>query len=353
MSKFYYDNEANTVKAKRYKYNLKDNTIADNREMATATPSMIQNRLADLINNLIVVGDVEDGHTYYKTKSGSYLKVKNAGAEGSMTISGGLQEELNRPITVASIYDQRKSGNGKSYVVEGGIPLTSQRSTYSILKEHEEYSVFFDLIKNSELMSQKLSAKYTCADYNIKLFDAYNYTIYVPDNRAIKDLQAKGFLPTWADVDDLTSDDFGGDANLLKKAKKLLTDRINNFLRYHIQDNSVIIGGATNNAVKYETFKINPLNKRFFSVTVTSDDSNMTVFDQMGNARKVVKTNGLYNNQGREYWINSKTDELYNASDVVVHLINGALVYSSEMLTPWKDEINALKSESAQAKRRK
>lgn len=353
LYKFYYDNEANTVKAKRYKYNLKDNTIADDREMATATPSMIQNRLADLINNLIVVGDVEDGHTYYKTKSGSFLKVKNAGAEGSMTISGGLQEELNRPITVASIYDQRKSGNGKSYVVEGGIPLTSQRSTYSILKEHEEYSVFFDLIKNSELMSQKLSAKYTCADYNIKLFDAYNYTIYVPDNRAIKDLQAKGFLPTWADVDDLTSDDFGGDANLLKKAKKLLTDRINNFLRYHIQDNSVIIGGATNNAVKYETFKINPLNKRFFSVTVTSDDSNMTVYDQMGNARKVVKTNGLYNNQGREYWINSKTDELYNASDVVVHLINGALVYSSEMLTPWKDEINALKSESAQAKRRK
>ena len=350
LYQFYYDDEAGTVKAKRYRYDLENNTIADGRELSAATPAMIQNRLSDLLNTLIVVGDVEDGHTYYKTKAGGYLKVAHAGVEGSMTVDGGLQEEYNRPITISSIYDQRKSGNGKVYVVNDNVPLTSKRSAYSILKAHDEYSAFFDLIRNSDLMTQKLSAKYTCNDYNVKLFDAYNYTIYVPTNEAIAELQNKGYLPTWDDVDNLTADDFGGDANLLKQAKKLLTDRITNFLRYHIQDNSVIIGGTPNNDVKYETFKINPANKRFFSVEVTSNDSQMTVVDQMGNRHSVVKTNGLYNNQGREYWIDSKSDLLYNASDVVLHQINGALLYGSEQLTSWKNEINALIS--ANAKRR-
>lgn len=347
---FYYDAEAKMVKAKRYKYDLQNNTIADSRELSAATQTMIENRLTDLLNNLIIVGNVEDGHTYYKTKSGGYIKVAHPGAEGSMTVEGGLQVEYGRPITVPTIYDQSKSGNGKVYVVENDMPMTSQRSTYGILKEHEEYSAFYDLIRNSDLMAQKMSAKYTCVDNNIKLFDAYNYTIYVPTNTAIAELQAKGYLPTWDDVDNLTADDFGGNANLLKQAKKLLTDRITNFLRYHIQDNSVIMGGTPNNNVRFETFKINPANKRFFSVEVTSDDSQMTVVDQMGNRRSVVKTNGLYNNQGREYWIDSKTDLLYNASDVVVHQINGALIYGSEELTSWKDEINALKA--ANAKRR-
>lgn len=342
LYQFYFDDEATTVKARRYRYDLATNTIADTEELSAPTSTVIQNRLTDLVNNLIVIGNIEDGHPYHKTKAGGYLKVANAGVEGLMTVSGGLQQEQQRTIAVKQIYDQTKSGNGKAYVVTDGMPLTSARSTYSILKDNEEYSAFFSLIRNSDLMTQKLSAKYTCADYNIKIFDAYNYTVYVPGNDAIQKLHDSGILPTWDDVDKLTADDFGGDATLLKKAKTLLTNRITDFLRYHIQDNSVVVGGTPNNDVKYETFKINPANKRFFSLTVNSDDNSMSVTDQLGNVRKVVMTDGLYNNQGREYWFYSRTDELYNASDVVVHLIDGPLCFGNDQLTSWKDEINAL-----------
>lgn len=342
LYQFYFDDEATTVKARRYRYDLATNTIADTKELSAPTSTVIQNRLTDLVNNLIVIGNIEDGHPYHKTKAGGYLKVANAGVEGLMTVSGGLQQEQQRTIAVKQIYDQTKSGNGKAYVVTDGMPLTSARSTYSILKDNEEYSAFFSLIRNSDLMTQKLSAKYTCADYNIKIFDAYNYTVYVPGNDAIQKLHDSGILPTWDDVDKLTADDFGGDATLLKKAKTLLTNRITDFLRYHIQDNSVVVGGTPNNDVKYETFKINPANKRFFSLTVNSDDNSMSVTDQLGNVRKVVMTDGLYNNQGREYWFYSRTDELYNASDVVVHLIDGPLCFGNDQLTSWKDEINAL-----------
>jgi hypothetical protein len=123
-------------------------------------------------------------------------------------------------------------------------------------------------------------------------------------------------------------------------------------LRYHIQDNSVFIGGQPADEVKYETSKLNPLNSRFFSLTVTADDNRMQIVDQLGNKRNVVKDRGLYNMIGREYWKQSgNNDIIYNASDVVVHQIDGPLFYDKNQLTSWKDEIEALKSSNAKRRR--
>ena len=150
-------------------------------------------------------------------------------------------------------------------------------------------------------------------------------------------------------------DDFGGDNTKFKKAKTTLATRIINFLKYHIQDNSVIIGGQNNIATKYETFTNNPANKRFYSVTVTSDDSGLTVTDQLGEVRKLIKSSGLYNIQGREYWIKNKdtdNDEIYNASDVVVHLIDGALLYNTAQKTSWKEAAGLKSGTNAKQRRR-
>ncbi len=234
------------------------------------------------------------------------------------------------------------------------MPLTSSRSTYSILKDNPEYSKFYELLIGSKLLSSRLSSRYTCADYNVNLFDAYNYTVYVPTNDVIEKLQADGYLPDWGDYDDLTADQFDGDATKLKKAQTIVSDRISNFLRYHIQDNSVLIGGEPVDEVKYETSKLNPANSRFFSLTVSADDNKMTVSDQLGNLRNVVKSNGLYNQIGREYWIQAsgQTNLIYNASDVVVHQIDGALFYDREQLTSWKDEVEALNTTNAKVRRK-
>ena len=359
LYQFYFDNDSKRVKAYRFKYDLANHTIGE--KLTDATDAQVENRLVDLINNLIVVGDVEDGKTYYKTKSGGYLKITNPGNVGMMTVAGGLQVEQGGSVTIQSITDKSKDGNGKSYIMNEAMPMTSQKSVYSILKAHPEFSKFYDLIAGSGSVSSKdalmiaKSGSNTCADMNISLFDAYNYTVYVPTNEAIEKLHAEGYLPYWTDVENLTVDDFGGNNNKFKEAKAALAARIINFLKYHIQDNSVIIGGADNASVKFETFTNNPANKRFYSIMVTSDKDRLEVTDQMGTHCSVVKTPGLYNIQGREYWIKNKdkeNDVIYNASDVVVHQIDGALIYNQkEQLNSWRELIGLTTSKS-KARRR-
>ena len=119
------------------------------------------------------------------------------------------------------------------------------------------------------------------------------------------------------------------------------------FACYHIQDNAIFIGGEPVSGGKYETSKMNTANKRFYSVTVDADDYQMTMKDQVNDSpRRVITENGLYNIMGREYWIetmgsgaNERT-EIYNASDVVVHQIDGVLLYDKSQMKPWREEIN-------------
>ena len=336
------------MKANRFRYNVETKSIVEGEELVEANNDEILDRLEDIIDNMIVVGDVEDGHTYYKTKGGSTIKVANAGIEGSMTIEGGWQivEGSNSPV-VTQIYDLSEKGNGKSYVMETEMPLSSKRSAYSILRDTPEFSKFYELLGGSSLLAEKMSGRYTCIDRNISLFDAYNYTIYVPANEAIQQLHDEGLLPTWSDYESLTAEDFGGDAAALKAAQSKVAARITDFLRYHIQDNAIFIGGEPVSGGKYETSKMNTANKRFYSVTVDADDYQMTMKDQVNDApRRVITENGLYNIMGREYWIetmgsgaNERT-EIYNASDVVVHQIDDVLLYDKSQMKPWREEIN-------------
>ena len=123
-------------------------------------------------------------------------------------------------------------------------------------------------------------------------------------------------------------------------------------MKYHIQDNSVFISGTPVNNVKFETSTLNQKNKRFYSLQVTADDKSMSIVDLMGNTRHVITTGAdMYNRMGREYWVqnanNANHNEmLYNASDVVVHHIDGPLIYDASQLTSWKEEVMKLKIEN-------
>lgn len=356
LYEFYYDFDRKTVKAHRYYYDMVNHCKQEGaRQLSDATDTQIANRLTDMLDNLIIVGNIEDGHTYYKTKGGSVVKVENAGREGVMKIYGGLQvEEGLSNVTVQTIYDQTTSGNGKSYIMNDEMPMCSRNSLYKILSAHPEYSKFLDLIRNggtaNKIMAAISSGYSSVGEYNVTLFDAYNYTVYVPTNEEIDRLHNAGLLPDWTDYENLTAEQFNGNATALKQAKAIVANRITNFLRYHIQDNSVFIGGEPVSNMKYETATLNPANKRFFSVLVTADDNSMTITDQLGNVRNVVKNKNLYNLIGREYWVQAVTNvnnnQIYNASDLVVHQIDGALFYDDTQLTPWEDEVKAIPTEA-------
>ena len=356
LYEFYYDFDRKTVKAHRYYYDMVNHCKQEGaRQLSDATDTQIANRLTDMLDNLIIVGNIEDGHTYYKTKGGSVVKVENAGREGVMKIYGGLQvEEGLSNVTVQTIYDQTTSGNGKSYIMNDEMPMCSRNSLYKILSAHPEYSKFLELIRNggtaNKIMAAISSGYSSVGEYNVTLFDAYNYTVYVPTNEEIDRLHNAGLLPDWTDYENLTAEQFNGNATALKQAKAIVANRITNFLRYHIQDNSVFIGGEPVSNMKYETATLNPANKRFFSVLVTADDNSMTITDQLGNVRNVVKNKNLYNLIGREYWVQAVTNvnnnQIYNASDLVVHQIDGALFYDDAQLTPWEDEVKAIPTEA-------
>jgi hypothetical protein len=373
LYEFYYDELEKTVKARRYSCEVaEDGTITKGTQVpGTVNTLLVRNRLKDLMNQLIVVGDVESGYEYFKSKNGSMLRIAHAGQKNKMTVSGGWQIEHNTPLKVDSIYDMSKTGNGKSYRLSEQMPLGSTKSVYMTLKTKPEYEEFLKLISGGDprypkedlLINQMTlsGTPYTCVNskenYNIRLFGTYNYTVYVPTNEVIKGLIANNILPTWDDFDEqyqITIDDnkTEEEKTAANNACDLIKNRIMDFVRYHIQDNSVAVGGmpekdtqgnylTTNN---YESMMLNPETNRFYSLEVKIMDDNLNITDQAGNTCTVNKTKGLYNNICREYWITSSgtTRMLYTAADAVVHQISGALFYDKSQMTSWKQQIRKI-----------
>jgi hypothetical protein len=126
------------------------------------------------------------------------------------------------------------------------------------------------------------------------------------------------------------------------------------FLRYHIQDNAVLIHGDNttgldefdeegNFVTPYETAYLakekakNGTKKTFRKVKVKTDkpSNQILVIDEAGNTRRVMtEKTGLYNLLAREYTYVTKEEKdksittfIHNSSSAVVHLIDGPLMY--------------------------
>ena len=289
----------------------------------------------------MVIGDVEDGHEYYRTKGGSTLRVRNVsqGAQG-MLVEGSRQVNgETESIPVSYIYDQTNGGNGKTYILEQGPVLGTRQTVFNLLGQHPEFSRFRDLLEGSDLMEVVHVGRFACSDTCISTFNNFHYTVYVPTNESIEALIAAKKLHTWDDVAMLDT----LDANQNALAKKY-TQQINEFLRYHIQDNALYIGadntsgnddfGADGNATtEYETAFIDKDSKTFNKLAITTDKagSSITIKDKAGNVRRVMTEKaGLFNLMAREYTYNSAVKSsatiIHNSSSAVVHLIDGPLL---------------------------
>jgi hypothetical protein len=320
---------------------------------------IINDCLKRMMDQLIIVGDIEDGHEYYKSKGGTPLRVFRA-PDGRLAFAGGWQIDHNNkplPVNTEDIY---LKNNGKSYVINDQMPLTTDKSVYLTLDGREEFSKFLELIDNdgADLLATTVTKNnYTAgmqkkSSKNLKLLDNYNYTIYVPTNDAIQKLIDDGLLPTWDDYEAQT-DSVWGSEEAADSAKSIIKNIIVNFIRYHVQDHAVLInmapelfdekkeGDAIVKVPRYEnsfeTMKRNLTTGRFFPIIVNNEGNQMWVKDVLGNKRNIVKTEGLYNKLCREYWFKT-SGQCYMASDVVVHQIDGVLL--TEEMTPWKQQVS-------------
>ena len=358
LLQFFYDpskGEDQRVRAYRYKCLVDENggiTIDESTQRTEETSrNVICDCLKRLMDQLIIVGNIEDGHEFYKSKGGTPIRVTRT-SDGRIAFAGGWQMNHNKvlPVNNEDIFFKE---NGKSYVLNGQMPLTTDKSIYLTLDEREEFSKFLELMdhdgadlfattvtkNNYEAGMLKKSSK------NLKLLDNYNYTIYAPTNNSIQELIDKGLLPTWDDYEAQTFEIWGSE-EAAEEAKAIIKDIIVSFLRYHIQDHAIMIGMAPENGKyenSFETMKRNLETGRFSPVVVNNAGDQMWVQDLLGNKRNVVKTDGLYNRICREYWFKPDGTKLYTymASDAVVHQIDGVLL--AEEMTPWKDKLTKVR----------
>jgi len=329
MWRFHYDEKAdqnNAVWAGIYTYNIETGEVGDSIG-EVRDYNRIKDRLKDVLDNHIVIGNVEDGHKYYKTKGGQEIRVSNvsAGVNG-MTVEGSYQiNDSHGKARVTYIYDQTEKGNGKCYVLDGEPIMTTRKSTIDMLREHEEMSAFTELLEGSSLLETMHDKKYGCVSDNISTFNTYNYTVYVPTNESIRALQQAGKLPTWEKV---AEEEEAGQL----QAKTADSLAIENFLQYHIQDGALFIGATPQAQDGYETALIGKNNK-FAKVypTLTADQIYIKTTESDNNPAKVVKGDGTYNVMAREYIVNAEdklnASSLYTSSTAVIHLIDKPLIY--------------------------
>ena len=323
--------------------------------------STIANRMFDYIDNAIVVGDINSSQKYYKTKAGSTVYFSSNSVGGN--VRGGLQIEKNYDISIDNAYAE---ANGTTYAIlkdptvdntelKSRVPQTASKSLYALLKEDADnggdnlfYKMIYEASSGKEFFSAT-NSKYVALqnDNNLTIFDNYNYTVYVPKDAEVQTWLDNLWLPTWSDYDNLTSEYELADGSAWSIAKTneikdSIANIINNFLRYHIQDNSVYIGGETRNNVSYETGTLNKTNNRFYTVSVTTSSTSGEV-KGLGNDAAIAIASEFYNKPGREMWIelasgessltvnNVLTSKIAASSYIVVHKINGALCYDKNL----------------------
>ena len=287
--KFWYDEESSTVMATAYAYDRETGEIGAEL-LEIEDEAFISDRLLDLLDNHIVVGDVEDGRGYYFTKGGNTLIVEGQGMDLTVRGGGDIEQELTTNVT--TVFPQE---NGNTYFIDKPIH-TPLNSVYKILSEEPGFSEFFNLLSGfpptSEHVIFKKTTNYYGIDFSIKFFNTFNYTVYVPTNAAILQAISEGQIKNWSMINDMT-DEPAREAEIAKLAR---------FLRYHFQDNSVYLSG-------------NPVSKVYQTATIKTDDS-ITRFNTFINKYYKLGLEG----SGSDLEITTElTDELWTASVVTAN----------------------------------
>ena len=103
LFRFHYDatkvNQEERVWASIWNYNKETGEVGDS--IGKASTSQVMNRLKDILDTHIVIGNVEDGKTFYRTKGGTEIRVNNvSGGAGKITAEGRYKMNETGPLTV-------------------------------------------------------------------------------------------------------------------------------------------------------------------------------------------------------------------------------------------------------------
>jgi hypothetical protein len=374
------------VTAYNYNYDLLTGTGAVDLSAKTAdvAQGVYENRLKDMLETHTIIHEdksdvtgidetktgVECDQHYYITKNGAAIYVEGAtrrDTEGNpMTVKGGWQINTDTEAKVLKFADQSEEtngyGNGFAYTLDGPIQPAVE-SVFSALYSNPDFSRFFELCQTDAAVLDEIGITTTseknkfnifenngglpCFDKltgqkvtdatNVRFFNNYRYTIYVPTNEAVDAAIQQG-LPTWDALrDSLQLDLDAEDRTELTKEEedarnlriKAMATSIVNFVKYHFQDNSIFADQPAISPTAYETGTMNSETQTYYKLTVSSTGAGtLNVKDAVGNNRSITANKNII---VRDYITakQSSTDKntITSSSSAVIHGINGVLNY--------------------------
>ena len=395
---FHYDSRRACMTAKIYKADEYGRpTDLDNPVNSNVSNAEIRNILNDMLNNHIVIGDVEDADilgnpsefNYFKTKGGATVRfeMNGVGQDAGRLVWGGHNLISGiAPSVVNRTYDQRGTagGNGRAYIIDNPL-YTSAMTVNDIVTNNVDYpkfEAFGNLLKSSGLV---VSSELYGGD-NLSVFNTYHYTVYAPGNEALNQKIRERKIVYGDDLEALRTyysdlkDEYKlahkgepdeGEESLRLYWKELgirlhklmrgvpedagtinedtaytpdayiadLESELTNFVKYHIQDNSIYVGSDFYkkngySTVMYETSYMNVKDNVFHKLGISEDGGTIKIQcydlnDRPLNVQHYVTTEDdkYYNIMCREYEYKDGYAGINTSSFAVIHLIDSPLDY--------------------------
>ena len=353
----------------------------------------------------------EKNYSFYRTKGGGAVRFKKNDFTpkdpnnpesvedlSKLEVDGGWQIETGQKVNIVGRYDMTTDdirGNGVTYIIDKPL-MTSRMSVYDILSDSVKYpkfNLFYKLMWYSNLFNTQSNGTEIGSLQCVKLFSTFNYTIYVPTSESIQALFDNGTLysPDFINNISKESEDFETEyqndqesldsvrlkynISLSRKIRKAaVTDAdthedsvfdyrefipkqkevLANFVKYHIQDNSVYINSEFNRGEAiYQTSYMRDIDKCYVELTAVADNESLTIYDAKYDKKYPEKSSlprhvvtdddSYYNIMCREYEFKSiggdaiasssvdkvQETKLETSSYAVIHLIDGPL-YNGE-----------------------
>ncbi|MDO4715406.1 MAG: fasciclin domain-containing protein [Bacteroidales bacterium] len=337
-------NEVTGQKGAAYTPSVSDQTDA------TSMANIARRLMMEIVNDHIIIHDdstmngaaemVTNEREYYFARSGAPIRVVRAsGANGTLSVGDALESgwQINfnhtnptseaQKVNILEVYDQTQAtnsyGNGMTYFVDRALQSTprsvydhiaaASSNTFGATSFGAMCQVREDLVRQSGLLDSASNQDAELLKYiifttdrsltrRVNFFSNYRYTVYVPTDAAIDAAVANG-LPTWESIEAYMSshaittasgiDSLAPEHKVIAQAQVLT---LLNFLRYHFQNESVVIDKPAF-SYTFETASYDMASNGFrrLSLTKPATSTAMQLTDVSGRTVNVVNTPGMYN----------------------------------------------------------
>lgn len=390
--------KSNQLSVASYKYNYdpiyQTGSLGELVATENVSAATYNNRLKDMLETHTVIHSdsvsgsfiketetgMECDKHYFYTKNNAVIYAEDAEKrKAGMKVKGGWQINNDEQCYVTGFDDKSAQtngyGNGFAYMIDQPLIPTIE-SVYSAMYKNPDFSKFFDLCQTDAEVLDEIGYKSTTAQQkftifanngglpcyyytkdedgnftttfskisgsdnsNIRFFNNYRYTIYIPTNDAMEEAESKG-LPTWHQLRELLELDKDPedrtemtDEELEQRNNEVkdMVEVIVNFVKYHFQDDCIFADTPATQRTAYETATINSKTGVYRKLFVSSaGNGELTVEDAVGEKHSLTADKNIV---VRDYITNKNSSPisitLTTSSSAVIHGISSVLNFTT------------------------